>query len=166
MLSEKKEGIQMKKEDLFIISNLRRDARQPLTAISKQLRIPVSTLYEKIRELEGSVIKKYTAIPNYEKLGFNLRIIYFLSFKEKHEENEKLRVFLINHHNVNSVFRISGDYNFVVDCIFRSVQEMHDFAMEIERFEIEKKKICYVMNELKVENFLIEQNYVEKILQK
>lgn len=156
----------MKKTDLLIISKLRKDARQPLTIISKQLNIPVSTLYEKIKVLEGNIIKKYTIIPNYEKLGFSLRIIYFLNFKDKKTENEKLKEFLINHPNVNSVFRISGNYNFVVDCIFKSVQEMHDFARKLDDFDIENKKICYVMNELKVENFLINEEYVEKLLQK
>jgi len=156
----------LKREDLFIISNLRRNARQPLTEISKQLNIPVSTLYEKIKGFDGNLIKKYTVIPNYEKLGFNLRIIYFLNFKEKHADNEKLKFFLTNNHNVNSVFRISGDYNLVVDCIFKSVQEMHDFAREMDNFDIKDKKICYVMNELKVESFLIEHNYVEKLLQR
>jgi Lrp/AsnC family transcriptional regulator for asnA, asnC and gidA len=156
----------MKKEDLLIISKLRSDARQPLTIISKELKIPVSTLYEKIKNFEGSVIRKYTIIPNYEKLGFSLRIIYFLNFKDNKIENEKLKEFLVNHPNVNSVFRISGNYNFVVDCIFKSVQEMHEFARKIDDFDIENKKVCYVMNELKVENFLIEQNYVEKISQK
>ena len=43
----------MKKKDQILLSYLRKDARMPLTKMSKKTNIPVSTLFDRLKVNEG-----------------------------------------------------------------------------------------------------------------
>ncbi len=139
----------MRKRDMLIISNLRRNARQPLINISRQTRIPVSTLYDKIKRFESTIIKKYTALVDFEKLGFNIRLLILLKIKDE----EKFKQFLFKSKNVNSAFRISNGYDVILDCIFKYIKEMNNTIDQIEEFSTDKK-VFYVSKVEARENFL------------
>ena len=61
------------KKDILIISNLRIDARMPLTKMSRKTNIPVSTIFDRLKINENGLIKKHTCILNFSKLGYNVR---------------------------------------------------------------------------------------------
>lgn len=138
---------------MLIISNLRRNARQPLINISRQTRIPVSTLYDKIKRFESTIIKKYTALVDFEKLGFNIRLLILLKIKDE----EKFKQFLFKSKNVNSAFRISNGYDVILDCIFKYIKEMNNTIDQIEEFSTDKK-VFYVS---KVE---VREKFLSKLL--
>ena len=74
----------MKRSEMMIISNLRNNARQSLTRMGRKTSIPISTIYEKIRCYEEGIIKKYTVIVDFGKLGFATRVSMLLkTTKEK-----------------------------------------------------------------------------------
>ena len=60
------------KQQMLIISNLRNNARQTLTKMSRRTLIPVSTIFEKIRNYESSLIKKHTSLIDFTKFIFNI----------------------------------------------------------------------------------------------
>ena len=80
----------MKKTDLLIISSLRQNAREKLTNMSKKTRIPVSTLFDRIRMHEGKLIKKHTALIDFNKLGYNTRANIILKVKKTDREIDDL----------------------------------------------------------------------------
>ncbi|MBR9691938.1 winged helix-turn-helix transcriptional regulator, partial [Candidatus Woesearchaeota archaeon] len=63
----------MNKKDLKIIAYLRQNARMPLTKMSRKTQIPVSTIFDRLKMNENSLIVKHTSLLDFSKLGYNTR---------------------------------------------------------------------------------------------
>jgi DNA-binding Lrp family transcriptional regulator len=103
----------MKNSDLLFLTFLRQDARQTLTDISRKTRIPISTLYDKLKHQEQSLIMKHTTLVDFALLGFNCRAKILLSTSR--EEKDQLKNFLGEHPCVNSLFKINNGFDFLVE---------------------------------------------------
>ena len=143
----------MKKTDLLIISSLRQNAREKLTEMSKKTRIPVSTIFDRIKMHEGNVIKKHTALVDFGKLGYNTRVNIIL--KVNKNDRESMKEFLMKHNSINSAFKINNGYDFLIEAIFSNIKEVEDFTDLLEeKFSIKAKQVFYVIDDLKKEEFL------------
>lgn len=148
------------KKSLLIISALRQDARLSLTKMSKQTRIPVSTLHDKIKEYMGSLIRKHTAIIDFSKLGYNTRALVFL--KVEREYRQPLQDFLQSCKNVNNLAKINNGYDFLIEFVFEHIKDMEDMLETIEtRFKVNSKETYYIIEEIKRESFLSSPKAVE-----
>ena len=143
----------IKNSDLKLISYLRRNARQTLTEISKKTRIPISTLYDKLKLHEHSVILKHTTLLDFSKLGFNCKANILL--KAGREERDKLGSYLNAHPAINNLYKINNGYDFLAEGVFTHVKELEDFMDALEKaFPLEERKTHYVIEDLKREEFL------------
>lgn len=143
----------MKKTDLLIISSLRQNAREKLTEMSKKTRIPVSTIFDRIKTHEINIIKKHTALVDFSKLGYNTRANIIL--KVKKEDRNDIKEFLMKHSSINSAFKINNGYDFMIEAVFRNIKEVEDFIELLEeKFKIKAKQVFYVIDDLKKEAFL------------
>jgi Lrp/AsnC family transcriptional regulator, leucine-responsive regulatory protein len=140
----------LKITDIKIMSVLRKNSRQPLTKISRQTKIPVSTIYDRIKTHEGSIIKKHTSILDFPKLGYNIRLYLLLKSRNRQDMQEFLR----KHPNVNSAFLIEGNYDFIIDCIFKEMLDMQNFMELVDKTGIITKETHFVTNEFTRENFM------------
>ncbi|MFO8016503.1 MAG: Lrp/AsnC family transcriptional regulator [Candidatus Woesearchaeota archaeon] len=143
--------MEINKEKL-LISHLRQNARKNLTAISRSTGIPVSTLFEKIKQLERGVIKKHTALLDFSRLGFDVRVNFAL--KAGKQARDRVKEFLMKDARVNSVYRVNNGYDFFVECIFRSMKEASDFSEKLEELKVKEVKEYYILDELKKEEFM------------
>jgi len=143
----------MKQKDLSFIAHLRKNARETLTTISKKTNIPISTLYDKLKSLESSIITKHTTIIDFAKLGYLCRANIIL--KVDIDDRDAVKNYLICNESVNSVFKINNGYDFMVEGVFKHVKEMEDFLEMFERkFKIINKNVYYVIEDIKREAFL------------
>jgi len=143
----------MKKTDLMIISSLRRNAREKLTNISKKTRIPVSTIFDKIKTYETGLINKHTALIDFNKLGYNTRANIILKVNKK--DKSEMKNFLLKHKNINSALKINNGFDFLIEAIFTNIKEVEDFLELLEEnFKIKSKQVFYIIEELKKESFL------------
>ncbi len=143
----------MKKTDLLIISHLRRNAREKLTDMSRKTRIPVSTLFDKIKSHEGGIIQKHTALIDFNKLGYSTVAKIILKVHKK--DREELRKYLSLHNSINSAFKINNGFDFLVEGIFRNIKEVENFLEDLdESFNIKSKQVFYIIDELKKEAFM------------
>ncbi len=143
----------MNPKDLQIISHLRRDARVSLTKLSKSTQIPVSTIYDRIKSNEQQYIKKHTALIRFDKLGYNVRANFSIRVDPK--EKEDLKEHLMRHRSVNSLYRVSGEHDFMVECIFKEMRDSEDFIQSlVERFTIRDYKSFFIVEDVKRESFL------------
>ncbi|MFW6449677.1 MAG: Lrp/AsnC ligand binding domain-containing protein [Nanoarchaeota archaeon] len=151
-------------KELLFVSSLRKSARKTLTKISKELNIPVSTLFEKLKKLEKALIVKHTAILDFNKLGYTTRAKILLKVSKK--DREKLREMLSKSEYVNSLYKITNGFDFLVEGIFESLQQMENFIEELEdRFQITKKNLYFVIDDVKREKFLSDVE-LTKMMQK
>jgi len=149
----------MKKKEMLIISALRQNCRKSLTQMSKEIKIPVSTLHEKIQGYKGEIIKKHTAIIDFARIGFNTRANVLL--KVSREEREKLQNFLNGCNNVNSLLKVNNGFDFLAEFIFEHIKDLEDFIEILEqRFNIQARETYYIIDDLKREEFMANPNLV------
>jgi DNA-binding Lrp family transcriptional regulator len=150
------------KKDLLIMSMLRQDARMSLTMMSRKSRMPISTIYDKLRAHEGSTITRHCALVDFSKLGFNARAN--VTLKVDRDARENLLAYLLKIPNVNSVYKISNGYDYLLDVVFRDIREMEDFFESMDsKFKIKDKQVYFVIDDLKREAFLSEPEMLDII---
>ncbi len=137
---------------LQLLHHLRRDAREKLTDISKKTHIPISTLFDLLKELQGSVIRQSTILLHFDQLGYHTRAHVFL--KVSPLEKEKVRTHLFHHVQVNSVYKINNGWDFIVETVHKNNRELDEFLENLSgKFKIENKEIHYILEDVKKEGF-------------
>jgi len=143
----------MNKKDLKIISFLRNNARMPLTKMSRETHIPVSTIFDRMKLHEEGLILKHTCLLDFSKLGFNTRAN--INLKVSREDKEALKDFLQKQDCINSVYRINNGYDFMIEGVFMQIKDMEEFLDTLEKkFNIQDKKSFFIIEDLKRESFL------------
>ncbi|MBU0980808.1 MAG: Lrp/AsnC family transcriptional regulator [Nanoarchaeota archaeon] len=150
------------KKDLLLLVSLRKNSRETLTRISKATTIPVSTIYDKIRQYQGNLILKHTTLVDFSSLGYHARTNILI--KAQHESREEIKEFLLKHPNVNSVFKISNGFDFMVEAVFRHVVDVEGFIASLEkRFRIERVENHYIIEDIKKEAFLSDSQLLDLV---
>ena len=154
---------QLKKAEIKIITNLREDGRIPLTDLSRKIKLPVSTIHDRLKGITDAGILKPSAIINFEKIGFSTRAHILLTVDST--EKEALLAYLKEHPNVNSLYKINNGLSLIMECIFKDMPSLENFVEKIEQnFHIKQKQVHYILEELKREEFLSKPDQAGKIL--
>ena len=141
------------KKDSLIISSLRKNAREKLTNISKKIHVPISTIYDRIKLHERTIIKKHTAILDFAKLGYAIRANILLKVNKQYRE--EIKNHLKNDLVINSVFKINNGYDFLIEVVLRNMKDLSDFVDSLEqKFSIDKIEEFIVIEEVKREGFM------------
>src|SRR3989344_6490364 len=130
----------MKYQDTLLVSLLRENSRMSLTDMSKATKIPVSTIFQKLKEFNKSIIRKHTALVDFSQMGFNVRARVLL--KVKKTELQRLKDYLLSHKSINELYKINNGYDFMVEFIFCTMKEMEEHLdMLGEKFGVEKEQV-------------------------
>ena len=141
----------IKEIDLKIMSLLRRNARESLTHLSRQTNIPISTIFDRLKAQSGTAIKKHTVLLNFPLIGYQIRLHMLVRTKDLASATSFLR----SHSHVNSVFQLSGEYDFAIDAIFKDMQEVDAFMQAFGTAAcLEKINTNYIVSEVVREQFL------------
>lgn len=149
----------MEKKELLIMSQFRQNARENLTRTSRKIGIPVSTIYDRLKRYEGTVIKKHTALLDFSQLGFSLKVL--MAVKIMPENRLDLINFLEKHHRVNSLYKITSGYDVLLEGIFKNLKEYQLFCESIESFKIQNKQEFFVVEDIKQEEFLANEEFLD-----
>jgi DNA-binding Lrp family transcriptional regulator len=146
-------------KELKILAALRQNARFPLIKISKKTGIPISTIFDKLKEQEKDLIRKHTTLIDFEGLGYSTWVNVLLNVARVHKND--LRAYLVNSSSVNSVYQINNGFDFQAECVFRNVKELDRFLERIEdQFNILDKRFYFIIDDLKREEFLTNPDLV------
>lgn len=151
--------MRISKNEIMLLTYFRNNARKPLTRISRETHIPVSTIFDKLKAYEKELIKKYTTIIDFRKVGFDIHA--FILFKVGKASKESFQDFIIKHHRVNNVFRINNDYDFVIEAVFKNMADYQRFIDRTERFDIQERKDFFIVTEISRESFLSRPEQIE-----
>ncbi|MBT7902859.1 Lrp/AsnC family transcriptional regulator [Candidatus Woesearchaeota archaeon] len=147
----------MNKKDLQILCHLRNDARMPLTKMSKKTRIPVSTIFDRLKVSEKELITKHTSLIDFSQLGYHARVNIALKVDREHKISVK--DYLLGHESTNSVYKINNGFDFMVEGVFKHINHMEQFIDDLEsKFNIEEKKFFFIIEDLKREAFMSNPN--------
>lgn len=150
----------LNQKELLILANLRNNARESLTRLSRKTSIPVSTIYDKIKVYENDLITRNTCLLDFSKLGFNTRATILLKIKK--EDKEKVRESLSKNKSVNSFYKIMSRYDYLVEGIFKEIKHVESFIEALEKeFAVEEKEVYYVLEDIRKEAFLSSPEYIK-----
>jgi len=144
----------MNPKTLQLLAHLRENSREKLTTISRKTNIPISTLFDLLKELQTGLITKSTVLLDYSKLGYHTRAKVFL--KVNNDSKDKLKNHLNLNPNVNTVFKINNKWNFIIETVHKNIKELDDFLEKLEdNYNIEDKQIHYLVDEVKREGSVV-----------
>lgn len=139
--------------DLMILSQLRSNAREKLTKISRLTRIPVSTIHEKLKKYNKGVVKKNTVLLDYTKIGYQCHAHVLVNAPK--ETKQELKHHLERHPNVNSAYKINNGYTYLLDVIFPGLNDLDKFIDQLETgYNVTNTQTYYIIDELKREGFM------------
>jgi DNA-binding Lrp family transcriptional regulator len=144
----------LKKIDLEILKHLRKDARKSLADISRETGAPISTVFDKLNRFESSLINKHVSLLNFPALGHSLKVNYLIKCRDR----DKVKDFLFNHKNINTLYRINNGSDFLVEAIFKDMNEMEEFSEALDELSIYKAERYHVIEELRKEDFMVGNN--------
>lgn len=141
-------------KDAEILSHLRKNAREKVTVISKRIKVPVTTVYDRIRSNEKKgIVNKHVTLLNFPKLGYNSNVV--VALKVAREKKNQLEEFLTNHPNVNSLYKTDFGHDFLAELVFEDMSRFREFIETTEaRFELSDTKIFNLIQEVKKEGFM------------
>ena len=155
----------MNKKDVKIIMNLRQNARDSLSEISRKTKIPISTIFDRLKLGKEKYIKKFTCLVDFNQFGFGCQV--HIVVRVKKDQRKSIKEFLLRQQNTNSVYKINNGYDFLIDCIFRNVKEVEEFIDVFEtKFKVYEKNIYYIIEEISKETFMNDCKHVELAMQK
>lgn len=151
---------ELKQKERVLLSYFRHNARESLTAISRQTRMPVSTIFDKLKHYEQNFIKKHTTLIDFSKLGYLTRAKVLIKFRVDHRNSAK--EFLLKHENVNSLYKVNNGFDYLVEIVFHHIRELEDFLEDLEmKYEVVSKNVFYIIEELSREKFMADPALVK-----
>jgi len=145
--------VPLNKKDLLLISKLRENSRIKLTSLSKETSVPISTIFDRLKDFDKKEIQKFSCLVDFSKLGFPIKTKILIKINS--HERDKLEKHLNCNHKVNSLFKINNGYNFLIEGIFKSLKESENFIEKLEKeYNIENIQSFYVLDEIKRESFI------------
>ncbi|WP_035346178.1 Lrp/AsnC family transcriptional regulator [Halalkalibacter hemicellulosilyticus] len=114
--------------DISILMALQREGKIPMTKLGKEVALSQPAVTERVKRLEEQgVIEKYTAVVNAKKM--NKPVSAFLLFQARHCQD--FVTYCEGVDNVLEIHRISGQYNFLVKIIAKSLETLEQTINEL-----------------------------------
>lgn len=150
-------------ENILILSHLRANAREQLTSLSKKTRIPVSTIFNRIKAQTKSIIKKHASIIDFHKVGFST--VATIIFKVDRTQKDEFATELEKCWFVNNLQRINNGYDYLCEAVFRNMKDLEEFNEELEeKYKIRQKQVYYHIEDIKREDFLASPHLLDVVM--
>ncbi|KAA0003323.1 MAG: Lrp/AsnC family transcriptional regulator [Thermoplasmata archaeon] len=119
-------------KDKIIIDELRKDARKPTKVIAKAIKLPRTTVGERIKKMiERGIIKKFTIMLDYEKIGLPITAFILISFLPNPEISQReLAKRISKIKNVHEVYIISGEWDLLLKVRGRNMEEVGSLIVD------------------------------------
>ena len=140
------------KKDIQILRIIQRNSKITTREIAKQLNLPVTTVFTRIKKLEQKgIIKEYRAILDAKKLGKSTTAFILASFTYRPPNKEllsqrKLAEEIAKFPEVQEVHIITGDWDLLIKVKAENVEAIGKFVIDKLRLVkgIEKTLTCVV----------------------
>jgi DNA-binding Lrp family transcriptional regulator len=147
-MSDKKR-VEIDAIDRKLLMEILRDSRVSLRRLAEEMNVSPATLHNRLlRLVQEGVIKGFTALIDYSKLGYSLTSVIMAKVDGKYlVEFEKE---IANMDNVIAVYDIVGEYDVIVVAKFRSVEDLDSFLKNLlKNPKVERTHTSIVLNVVK-----------------
>jgi Lrp/AsnC family transcriptional regulator, regulator for asnA, asnC and gidA len=105
----------MKDYEIEIINHLREGVKMNMSEIARKLKIPITTVIDRIKRIEDKYVLKHSVLLDYKKLGYSASAL--LAVKLNSDEHSEFLDFLKFQKNVNTIMKTNSNYNYLVEII-------------------------------------------------
>ena len=109
--------------DMDILRSLIKNSRITLSQMSKEIDAPDATISNRLKKLENDVIKRYTIILDWEKIGLDITTIIIIQTES--EKHESVKEELSKLKEVSEVYSVSGEYDILIKVWVRDIEELN-----------------------------------------
>ena len=153
-MNDKPRKFKIATKDIAMLRLLRENSRLTLTQISRKTKIPISTLYDRLKLLEKDSIVRHTTLIDFAKFGLSTKVHFLL--KSPPGVRKPLQSFLQAHPDINSVYEMADDFQLFAEGIFENMTAAQKFKNNLENtFDQIESKTRFIVRNLKQEAFCI-----------
>ena len=137
--------------DKKIIKTLNINARQSFREISKELKVSLSTISNRVKKLkEDGIIKGYIPIINREKIGYDLTAA--INIKLTHGKLIEVQQKIAKDNHVSAVYDITGNWDSLIIAHFKGRGDLNKFIKNLLSMDnVESSNTQIVLNIVKDE---------------
>jgi DNA-binding Lrp family transcriptional regulator len=140
--------------DIRILNLLQEDSRLSYNKIATKLRLSVGTVFNHVKSLQKrGVLKGYTVILDWVKLGYNLSAIVLVQSDGKHVTEVESEI--AKSPNVVAVYDVTGDYDAVVVSKFKDRNSLNVFIKGLLAMPFVKRTVTNVAFSAVKEDFRV-----------
>ncbi|BCU71373.1 Lrp/AsnC family transcriptional regulator [Stygiolobus caldivivus] len=135
--------------DRKLLIELLKDSRVSLRKLAEEMNVSPATLHNRLfRLVQEGVIKGFTALIDYSKLGYSLTSIIMAKVDGKHLVEFEREI--ANLDNVILVYDIVGEYDVAIVAKFRNVEDLDNFLKSLlKNPKVERTHTSIVLNVVK-----------------
>ncbi|MCD6523209.1 MAG: Lrp/AsnC family transcriptional regulator [Candidatus Diapherotrites archaeon] len=122
----------MDKKDLQILRKLQKDASKSIKRLSKELGLPRSTVYDRIKRMrEAGIIKGYTVVVDNKLIGNPITIFLLVAYEPNKEVSQReLARKLANIEGVTEVHIVGGEWDILLKVRGRSIEQLGNLILD------------------------------------
>ncbi len=109
--------------DTAILRSLIKNSRITISQMSKEIDIPDATISNRLKKLEDNVIKRYTMILDWQKIGLDLTAMIIIQTES--EKHELVKEELSKLEEVSEVYSVSGEYDILIKVWVPGIEELN-----------------------------------------
>lgn len=129
----------MDEKDKILLNELKKDSKRSVQELSKSTKIPSTTVYNRIKQLEkDGIIKQYTVKLDNKKIG-KVQAIFEVSTTSP-EFIKKVKA--------DEVYSVAGDYQFLIRASFNDLGGVYAFTAQLQQAKADKVKTTIILDEL------------------
>ena len=142
--------------DKKILNTLNENSRLSLRQIAGKVSVSVATVMHRLNRLEKeSVLKKYTAKVDYEKIGYDTEVAIEIRISKGRLLDVEKKI--ATHPNVFAVYDVTGAFDAIILARFRTTRQMDNFLKKIQTYEfVERTETKLILKTIKEESIVIE----------
>ncbi|SEP82491.1 HTH-type transcriptional regulator Lrp [Natrinema salaciae] len=111
--------------DSDLVNELLNDGRASLRSLAEELDVSVTTVSNHLSDLEEEgVIEGYTPKIDYDSVGYDVTAV--MQFKAEGSALPEITETLKDHHQMISVYEVTGDYDVIAIGKFKDTDDMND----------------------------------------
>lgn len=120
------------KKDETIIAELKKNARKTTKSIAKAIKIPRVTVHDRMQKMvNNGIIKSFTVIPDYKKIGIPVKAFIFVSFLHSIDISQReLAKRIAKLPGIYEVNIISGEYDLLLKVRGESLEEIGKLVID------------------------------------
>ena len=147
--------MELDKTDRKIVNILLGNSRLSCRQIAKKTGFSAVTILKRMKKLkEEKIIKKYSLLLDYSKIGYDIEVIIKLRISKGNLFKVEKKI--AKEPNVLAIYDVTGAFDSIIIAKFKNTKAMDYFLKKIQTYDfIERTETVLVLNAIKEENILV-----------